>query len=174
MFDLSSLSISSWALFYSSSSVLALLESLWITAFRGKPGVSSCWWSWFCVLFRLEVELDVDDFCKENLYPTVISVLIDICNKNLFAFDGCMLTVGRYSWRGIMSGTLIMFHFKRKAWIPYLWQGILTTCPYIFIFSKTDATLPPTLYPWYSQKIYCSAIQIYLEYKNCFCVPGVW
>ena len=54
-------------------------------------GASSCWCWWFLVLRWLEVELDIDALCEENVYTTVISLLVTIFNKNLLVFNwgGC-------------------------------------------------------------------------------------
>ena len=140
----------------------------------GTPGASSCWCYWFCVLRRLEVELDVDDCCEENVYSTVIALLIDVCNKNLLEFDEGVLTVVWYYFVGIPSITQVMYHFKTKVRIIELGRWTLATCPYISVFSKTDATSPLTLSPRSIQKRGFSAIKICLEYAKLFCVPGVW
>ena len=50
------------------------------------------------------------------LIPTVIAWLIAVCNKNLWVFDGSMLTVGGYYCRGIPKGNLVMYHLKKDVY----------------------------------------------------------
>ena len=69
------------------------LSGIWIPEMQYTQGDSSCWFYWFCALLRLEAELDIDDFCEENLYPTVVAWLIAVCNKNFLVFDGGMIKV---------------------------------------------------------------------------------
>ena len=104
------------------------------------------------------------------MYLTVITLLIAVCNKNLLAFGGGMLTLGGFYFRGIPSVTMVMSHFKTKAWIPELGQGTLKKFPNICIFSKTDAT---SLYTRSIQKRDFSDIKLFLRYKIRFCVADV-
>ena len=103
-----------------------------------------CWW-----------------FLWRDLYPTAIALLIAFFNKNVLEFYGCALTVGGYSCRGIPSETMVLSHFKTKVWILALGRGTFTTCPYISVFSKTDATSPLTISPLSIQKRDCSAIKLW-------------
>ena len=149
------------------------MEGLCITAIRGTPGASYCWCCRFCVLLQLEVELDIDNFCGWNVYPTVIAWLVSVCNKNLLSFYRGILTLGIYSCRCIPSETMAMYHFKKTLWITALGQGTLTTCPYISMFSKPDATYALTLSPWYIQNRAFSEIKLFLSYSKRFCVPVI-
>ena len=108
---------------------------------------------------------------RKDLYPTVISWLIYVCNENLLVFDGGMLTVEGYSWRSISSGTLVMSHFKNKVWMPELERGTLKNFPYTSVCSKMDATSPLTISPLSSQKIYFSDIKLCSEYEKRFRDP---
>ena len=70
------------------------MAGLCIPPMRGTPGTPLFWCLLFSGLHQIEAELDVDNYCEENLYPTVIAWLVYVCNKNLLSFGGIILTLG--------------------------------------------------------------------------------
>ena len=72
---------------------------------------------------------------------------MDIHNKNVLEFDRVLLIVRGYYYRVVTSGTLVISHPKKKAWILALGRGTLETFQYISLFSKIDATSPLTIAP---------------------------